>query len=107
MGVLINMHGSQAANISICAVLLVGALGTGERQMHYYVLLCSSGHKSSRSSRTTSPFSSSYLIVVVIFAKPELPMLSIYSYSAGIDFSRQNLTSVDVRFCRLKSIPAL
>ena len=30
-----------------------------------------------------------------------------YSYSADIDFSRQNLTSVDVRFWRLKSIPAL
>ena len=30
-----------------------------------------------------------------------------YFYSAGIDFSRQNLTSTDVRFCRLKSIPAL
>ena len=29
------------------------------------------------------------------------------SYSAGIDFSRQNLTSGDVRFWRLKSIPAL
>ena len=29
------------------------------------------------------------------------------SYSAGIDFSRQNLTSVDVKFWRLKSIPAL
>ena len=28
-------------------------------------------------------------------------------YSAGIDFSRQNLMSVDVRFCRLKSIPTL
>ena len=28
-------------------------------------------------------------------------------YNAGIDFSRQNLTSVDVRFWRLKSIPAL
>ena len=28
-------------------------------------------------------------------------------YSAGTDFSRQNLTSVDVRFCRLKSIPKL
>ena len=28
-------------------------------------------------------------------------------YSAGIDFSRQNLTSVDVRFWRLKSISAL
>ena len=27
-----------------------------------------------------------------------------YSYSAGIDLSRQNLTSVDVRFGRLKSI---
>ena len=29
------------------------------------------------------------------------------AYNAGIDFSRQNLTSVDVRFWRLKSIPAL
>ena len=28
-------------------------------------------------------------------------------YSAGIDFSRQSLTSVDVRFCRLNSILAL
>ena len=28
-------------------------------------------------------------------------------YSASIDFSRQNVTSVDVRFWRLKSIPAL
>ena len=28
-------------------------------------------------------------------------------YSAGIEFSRQNLTSVDVRFWRLRSIPAL
>ena len=30
-----------------------------------------------------------------------------YSYSAGIDFRRQSLTSTDVRFWRLKSIPAL
>ena len=29
------------------------------------------------------------------------------SYSAGIDFSRQNLTSTDIRFRRLKSIPTL
>ena len=28
-----------------------------------------------------------------------------YSYSVGIDFSRQNLTSTDVRFWRLKLIP--
>ena len=33
--------------------------------------------------------------------------LSFNSYSAGIALSRQNLTSVDVRFWRLKSIPAL
>ena len=31
----------------------------------------------------------------------------VYSYSAGLDFTRQNLTSEDVRFWRLKSIPAL
>ena len=30
-----------------------------------------------------------------------------YSYSAGSDFSRQNLTSTDVRFWRLESVPAL
>ena len=30
-----------------------------------------------------------------------------YSFSAGIDFRRQNLTSTDIRFWRLKSIPAL
>ena len=29
------------------------------------------------------------------------------SYSEGVDFSRQNLTSTDVRFWRLKSIPSL
>ena len=33
--------------------------------------------------------------------------LTVRSHSAGIDFSRQNLTSTDVRFWRLKSIPAL
>ena len=31
----------------------------------------------------------------------------VYSYSAGIDFSFQNLTSTYVRFWRLKFIPAL
>ena len=31
----------------------------------------------------------------------------LYSYSAGIDIRRQNLTSTDVRFWRLKSMPAL
>ena len=30
-----------------------------------------------------------------------------YSYSAGIDFIRLNLTSVDVRFWRVKSVPDL
>ena len=30
-----------------------------------------------------------------------------YSYMGGVDFRRQNLTSTDVRFWRLKSIPAL
>ena len=29
------------------------------------------------------------------------------SYSAGVDFSRQNLTSTDVRFWRIKTVPAL
>ena len=43
-----------------------------------------------------------------------IPMLWVYDlktyfkpHSAGNDFSRQNLASTDVRFWRLKSIPAL
>ena len=36
-----------------------------------------------------------------------LGMVYITLFSAGIDFRRQNLTSVDVRFWRLKSITAL
>ena len=37
-----------------------------------------------------------------------MPGLShINPFSAGIDFRRQNLTSIEVRFWRLKSIPAL
>ena len=32
---------------------------------------------------------------------------TLYPYIAGIDFRRQNLTSVDVRYKRLMSIPAL
>ena len=43
-----------------------------------------------------------------------IPMLWVYGHhnffnssSAGIDFRRQNLTSTDVRFWRLKSTPAL
>ena len=35
------------------------------------------------------------------------PLEIFYSYSAGIDFSRQNLRTIDVRFWWLKSIPAL
>ena len=34
------------------------------------------------------------------------PLYIFYSFSAGIDFGRQNLTSIDVRFWRLKSVPA-
>ena len=33
--------------------------------------------------------------------------MSVNPYSAGIDFSRQNLTSVEVRFWQQKSIPTL
>ena len=43
-----------------------------------------------------------------------IPMLLVYdrykyfnSFSAGINFIRQNLTSTDVRFWRIKTIPAL
>ena len=34
-------------------------------------------------------------------------LIKLNPYSAGINFSRQNLTSVDGRFWRLKSIPTL
>ena len=34
-------------------------------------------------------------------------LIAFNPYSAGIDFSRQNLTSVDVRLWRSKSISAL
>ena len=44
----------------------------------------------------------------------QIPVLWVYGqytyfqpFSVGIDFSRQNLTSIDVRFWRPKSIPAL
>ena len=40
--------------------------------------------------------------ILCVFTKKKL----VNPYSAGIDFGRQNLTSVDVRFWRLKSIPA-
>ena len=53
-------------------------------------------------------------ILVSFFRSIWIPMLWVYGqskyfyfYSAGIVFSRQNLPSRDVRFWRLKSIPAL
>ena len=53
-------------------------------------------------------------VLVSIFWFIWIPVLWFYtdykyfnSYSAGIDFRRQNLTSTDVRFRRLKSISAL
>ena len=53
-------------------------------------------------------------IIVSSFRFIWIPMLwvyghynYVYSFSAGVDFRRQNLTSADVRFWRLKSIPAL
>ena len=45
---------------------------------------------------------SGLLVYIKIFQR-----FMINPYSAGIDFSRQNMTSVDVIFWRLKSIPAL
>ena len=53
-------------------------------------------------------------VLVSFFRFIWIPMIWVYDhykylyyYSAGIDFGRQNLTSGDVRFWRLKSIPAL
>ena len=49
-----------------------------------------------------------YPLVVWLRSQPLQHWIIIYNpYSAGIDFSRQNLTSVDVRFWQLKSITAL
>ena len=45
--------------------------------------------------------------MVIFTQNNRVNMLTLYSYSAGIDISRQNLTSIDVRFWQLKSIPAL
>ena len=42
-----------------------------------------------------------YLFMILVW------LCRFISYSAEIDFRRQNLTSADVRFWRLKSIPAL
>ena len=53
-----------------------------------------------------------HIAIYVLLGRPthflvQAKHLKINPYSAGIDFSRQNLTSVDVLFWRLKSIPAL
>ena len=56
-----------------------------------------------------SIFSSRFICKEVSYLFPEQrknPGI-FYPYSAGIDLSRHTLTSVDVRFWRLKSIPAL
>ena len=42
-----------------------------------------------------------------LFELPEREGDYFNPYSVGTDFSRQNLTSIDVRFWRLKSIPTL
>ena len=49
-----------------------------------------------------------FIIIIIIIIW--IPMLWVYLFLLlqwGVDFGRQNLTSTDVRFCRLKSIPAL
>ena len=61
------------------------------------------------------PVTHSASLYIVKAARSQGPLMSKSGYfagitnpsSAGIDFSRQNLTSVDVRFWRLKSIPAM
>ena len=65
----------------------------------------------------TKGFSKFEIIVNVLvrsFRFIRIPMLwvfgyyeCIYSFGAGTDFIRQNLTSTDVRFCRIKTVPAL
>ena len=59
-------------------------------------------------------FNSIYLQVAIALAMSALNVLKVvknnpafHPCGAGIHFSRQNLTSADVRFWRLKSIPAL
>ena len=53
-------------------------------------------------------------VLVSFFRFIWIPRLWVYghykyfhSFSAGTDFRQQKLTSTDVRFCRLKSVPAL
>ena len=52
-------------------------------------------------------FSFSYSFEYLCYGSTAIRFFFPCSYSAGIDFSRQNLTSTDVRFWRLKSIAAL
>ena len=44
-------------------------------------------------------------IIIILYIK--IQQSSLKPLQAGIDFSRQNLTSADVRFWRPKSIPTL
>ena len=48
-----------------------------------------------------------HLYTYVMGLRPLIHYTCIYSYSAGIDFRSKNLMSTDVKFWRLKSIPAL
>ena len=43
--------------------------------------------------------------ILICFGSTVIKNKYVYSFSAVIDFRRQNLTSADVRFWRLKSIP--
>ena len=54
-----------------------------------------------------TPYALEVWIIAAMYISVWIEMCLFNPYSAGIDFSRQNLTSVDVRFWRLKSIPAL
>ena len=57
-----------------------------------------------QSGKCNVDFSSKFLSLKTVI--DVINTLSINSYSAEIDFERQNLMSVDVRFRRLKSLPA-
>ena len=49
----------------------------------------------------------SFLLHLNTYAMDLRPLQMFISFNAGIDLRRQNLTSLDVRFSRLKTIPAL
>ena len=82
--------------------------------MDFFIIAGGGGTKETLSIKSNSHLEIIKNVLVCSFCFIWIPMLwvydhykYVYSFSAGIDFSRQNLTSIDVGFRRIKSILAL